>query len=103
MPDRPTGETEQPLEVTCPCCRTKLTIDADSGEILLQERPKTAGLSWDEALAASATNRSEAEKLFDRGLERERNADEILEKKFREALKRADKSDSPPPRIFDLD
>jgi len=26
-----------------------------------------------------------------------------LEKKFKEALKRADKSDTPPPRIFDLD
>lgn len=95
--------SEATLEVTCPCCRTKLTLDAASGEILIQERPQRAGLSWDDALSATGKQRSEAEKAFQRGIERERNADELLEKKFQEALKRADKSDAPPPRIFDLD
>ena len=41
--------------------------------------------------------------MFDQGMDRERRADEILDKKFKEALKRADKSETPPPRIFDLD
>ena len=47
--------------------------------------------------------KQEAEKMFARGMDRQRNADDILEKKFKEALKRADESDDPPPRIFDLD
>lgn len=91
------------LEVKCPCCSTKLTVDVESAEILIEERPKRSGVDWNEALAAGDRRKSEAEQAFARGIERERNADDLLEKKFREALKKADKSDDPPPRIFDLD
>jgi hypothetical protein len=69
----------------CPCCQTKLTLDSASGHIVLEERPKKAGPDWDQVVQAGADKK------------------DILEKKFREALKRADKSDDPPPRIFDLD
>lgn len=89
--------------VVCPCCRTKLTVDAASGEILHEERPVKSGPSWNAALQAGKRKKAEAEAAFEQGIERVRNADDLLEKKFREALKRADKSDAPPPRIFDLD
>ena len=102
MDDHGPGD-DAPLELTCPCCSTKLTVDAASGEILHEERPVKAGRSWDDALSAGKRQQAEAEKAFDRGLARQRSADDILEKKFREALKKADKSDDPPPRIFDLD
>lgn len=102
MADSP-SQPDPSLEITCPCCRTELTVDPRSGEILLQQRAKTSGLSWDEAVASGSKRKSAAEKLFAKGLDRERNADELLESKFREAVKRADKSDTPPPRIFDLD
>lgn len=91
------------LQVRCPCCSTKLVVDRASGEILHQERPRKAGPTWEEAVEAGRKKQAEAEEIFARGMDRERNADEILEKKFREALKRADKSDTPPPRIFDFD
>ena len=91
------------IELSCPCCRTKLIVDRDNGEILFMERPKRSGLTWDEALEAGESKQQEAEKMFAKGMDRQLNADEILEKKFKEALKRADKSDDPPPRIFDLD
>ncbi len=97
------GSSEETLRITCPCCRTKLTVDAASGEILLEERPKRSGLSWEDALQAGQQRSAEAEQQFRRNIERERHADELLEKKFREALKKADKSPTPPPRIFDLD
>ncbi len=90
-------------EIRCPCCRTKLTLDAASGAILFEERPKRDAATWDGALAAGKRQQDDAARQFKQGIERELNADELLEKKFREALKRADKSDSPPPRIFDLD
>lgn len=95
--------SNDPLEIKCPCCSTKLTIDRDSGDILHEIRPKKAEVSWDHALQAGANRQREAEDLFNKGMDRERRADDILEKKFKEALKRADKSDTPPPRIFDLD
>lgn len=91
------------LEIRCPCCTTRLVVHPGSGEILHQERPKAAARSWEDALRAGRRKQAEAEELFARGMDRERNADSILQKKFEEALKRADKSDTPPPRIFDLD
>lgn len=94
---------DEPLELKCPCCSTKLTVDRSSGDILHEQRPKRAEVSWDHAVTAGKAKQQEAEAMFNQGMDRERRADEILEKKFKEALKRADKSDDPPPRIFDLD
>jgi len=101
MSARPVGDDN--LDVRCPGCTTKLVIDRDSGEILHEERPRKSAPTWEEALETGRRKQAEAEEWFARGMERERNADAILEKKFREALKRADRSDTPPPRIFDLD
>lgn len=95
--------SDETHEVVCPCCQTKLTLDAGDGTILLEERPKRRGKEWDEVVEAGAEKQAAAERRFQQNMQRELNADEILEKKFREALKRADKSDTPPPRIFDLD
>ena len=95
--------SDETHEVVCPCCQTKLVLDASDGTILLHERPKQRGKEWDDVVEAGAAKQDAAERRFQQNLEREHNADEILEKKFREALKRADKSDAPPPRIFDLD
>lgn len=89
--------------VVCPCCSTRLTVDVDSGEVLHDERPVNPGMSWTDAVKAGERKAANAERDFEKGIERVLNADELLEKKFREALKRADKSDAPPPRIFDLD
>jgi hypothetical protein len=100
MADKPTARNH---EIVCPCCSTKLTVAADTGDILHEERPKKGTVSWEHALQANQSKQAEAEALFAKGMDRERRADEILEKKFKEALKRADKSDTPPPRIFDLD
>ena len=102
MSDKPIDGGEN-LELSCPCCSTKLVVDRDTGDILHEERPKKAGASWDQAVQAGKDKQAEAEAMFEKGMDRERRADEILEKKFEEALKRADKSDTPPPRIFDLD
>lgn len=100
--DNPAPE-DKTHEISCPCCATKLTVDAASGAILFEERPERRSTSWDEAVASGKRQQEDAVRQFEQGIERELNADELLEKKFREALKRADKSDSPPPRIFDLD
>ena len=102
MSDTP-SDTIDNLELRCPCCSTKLVVDRDTGDILHEERPKKAEGSWDAAVQAGKDKQAEAEAMFAAGMDREARADEILEKKFKEALKRADKSDTPPPRIFDLD
>ncbi len=103
MADTPTAGSDHPLELTCPCCSTKLVVDGATGDILHEERPKKSAVNWDRALRVGKDKQNAAEALFNAGMDREHRADEILEKKFKEALKRADKSDTPPPRIFDLD
>lgn len=103
MADTSTAGSNHPLELTCPCCSTKLVVDRVTADILHEERPKKTEASWDGALQVGKDKQAAAEALFAAGMDREHRADEILEKKFKEALKRADKSDTPPPRIFDLD
>ena len=82
--------SEETFEVMCPCCQTKLTLDSASGHIVLEERPKKAGPDWDQVVQAGADKKASAERMFEQNMDRERNADDILEKKFREALKRAE-------------
>ncbi len=103
MANTPTSGADGPLELKCPCCSTDLVVDRTTGDILHEERPKKAEATWDHALKAGKDKQAAAEALFHQGMDRERRADDILGKKFEEAIKRAGESDTPPPRIFDLD
>lgn len=92
------------LKVVCPCCDTVLTVDADSGDVLLDERRfKREHQSLDEALGQVKADRKEAEERLARALDENRRRDEILQKKFEEARKKAAGSKDPPPRPFDAD
>ncbi len=103
MAETSNAGSDESLELMCPCCSTKLVVDRATGDILHEQRPQKSEVSWDYAVSAGKKKQAQAEALFSEGMDRERRADQILEKKFKEALKRADKSDTPPPRIFDLD
>ena len=103
MVDEITASPNDNLDIQCPCCSTKLVVDRATGDILHEDRPKKMGATWEQALEAGKNKQAAAEEMFAKGMDRERRADEILDKKFEEALKHADKSDTPPPRIFDLD
>ncbi len=92
------------LKVVCPCCDTLLTVDPATGAILLEERrQKREHQSLDEAMDHVKAQRKEAEDKLARAMEESRHRDEILEKKFQEARKKAAESKDPPPRPFDAD
>lgn len=92
------------LKVVCPCCDTLLTVDPATGAILLEERrQRREHQSLDEALGHVKAQRKEAEDKLARAMEESRHREEILEKKFQEARKKAAESDEPPPRPFDAD
>ena len=92
------------LEVTCPCCETRLVVDSASGEILSEERPKVDhSKTFDSALdevRGGAKRRGEA---FSKAFEKTKRLDNLLDKKFEEAKKKAAKDDSKPTNPFDLD
>jgi uncharacterized Zn finger protein (UPF0148 family) len=92
------------LKVVCPCCDTLLTVDPATGAILLEERrQRREHQSLDEALGHVKAQRKEAEDKLARAMEESRHREEILEKRFQEARKKAAESDEPPPRPFDAD
>jgi hypothetical protein len=94
------------LHVTCPCCHAKLTVDPVFGAVLSHEVPVKAGPDVDLTDAQkilAEQNRQREDKFRDSWLQ-ESNKEDILAKKFEEAMKKA--KDAPagkPIRDFDLD
>jgi hypothetical protein len=94
------------LHVTCPCCQAKLIVDAVLGVVLSHEAPAKAGPDVDLTDAAKILNeqqRQREDKFADSWFQ-ETNKEDILTKKFEEAMKKA--KDGPvekPLRDFDLD
>ena len=93
------------LKIVCPCCDTLLTVDPKTGAILLEERRRhREHESLDSALGQVKAQRKEAEEKLARAMDEARHREEILEKKFQEARRKAAESpDEPPPRPFDAD
>jgi uncharacterized Zn finger protein (UPF0148 family) len=93
------------LVVTCPCCGTVLHLDRETGAVLLEERPKKGPVkSFEEAARESSARQEQAKAQLARAMEEEKHKSEIMEKKFREAMKKAEDDETPlPPRPFDLD
>ncbi len=93
------------FEITCPCCEATIVIDRISGEILLhKEKEKKSGLSIDEMVSNLKSEKSEADKRFEKQLEAQKDRTRILEEKFKEAMERADKDPNKKPfNPMDLD
>jgi hypothetical protein len=94
------------LNVTCPCCQAKLVVDPIFGAVLSHEAPVKAGPNVDLTDAQNILNeqnRQREDKFADSWF-KESNKEDILAKKFEEAMKKA--KDTPagkPIRDFDLD
>jgi len=94
------------LNVTCPCCQAKLVVDPVLGAVLSHEAPPKQGPDVDLTQASSILEqqqRQREDKFADSWFQ-EKNKEDILAKKFEEAMKKA--KDAPagkPIRDFDLD
>jgi hypothetical protein len=94
------------LNVICPCCQTKLVVDPVFGAVLSHEAHVKPGPDVDLTQASSILEeqkRQREDKFADSWFQ-ETNKEDILAKKFEEAMKKA--KDAPagkPIRDFDLD
>ena len=99
-------DAKQTIELTCPSCQAKLTIDAALGAVLHHELPPKAASVTDLKTAAEEL-KGEAgrrEARFKESMEAEREKAKLLERKFKELLKKAkDEPISKPTRDIDLD
>src|SRR5690242_1059950 len=95
------------FEVLCPCCGATLKVDVDTKAVIAHTAavaPKTFN-DMEEAARAMREHDSRRESIFRQSVEAQKNASDLLEKKFQEALKRAKESPDTgkPIRDFDLD
>ncbi len=98
--------TEHTFEVACPDCGAMLKIDAATGLVISHTPAPRKRTFEDLEMAAKAMREQEERKesIFRQSVDAERNKDDLFEKKFAEALRKAkDAPEGNPLREFDLD
>jgi len=92
------------FEIICPCCETLIVVDRLSGEVLLHKQKERASKeSFDAMVSKLESQKTEAQKRFDQQLESQKDRARILEEKFKEAMQRAEKDDTPHINPMDMD
>lgn len=93
------------FEILCPCCQATLVVDRLSGEVLLHKAKEVRGPggSLDAMVAGLESQKSEAERRFEKQLESQKDRARILEEKFKAALEQAEKSDEKYVNPMDMD
>ncbi len=95
-----------PIEVTCPCCHAKLTVDTELAVVLSHEAPvkPPPDVDLDNTARILQEQAQRREDKFRQSWEAEKNKEDVLTRKFEEALKKAkDKPVEKPIRDFDID
>ncbi len=88
----------------CPCCAATLVIDAGTGALIAHEEKAKPVASFEEMAKGMEKQKQLREQLFAQELDSHKDRERLLEEKFREALKRADKDTGTPYKNpLDLD
>ena len=95
------------FDITCPCCNAVLTVDAQTKSVIAHTAAVKPKMFEDLEHAARAMKEQDSRRdsIFRQSVENQKNASELLEKKFQKAVKRAKESPDTgkPIRDFDLD
>ena len=101
------GLSDQPFELMCPECGGMLTIDPVTRSVVAHTAPPRKKTFDDLGAAARALKEQDArrESIFAQSVQAEKNRDDVMAKKFAEAVKKAKESpvSERPLREFDLD
>ncbi len=90
--------------IICPCCDATLTVDADTGALIAHEEKKKVLGSFEDLKSDLNKQKEHRENIFAQEMSSMKDRERILEEKFNEALKRADKDLGTPFRNpLDLD
>ena len=92
------------FSVTCPCCEAVLTVDSQTGSILAHEEKKKVLGSFEDLQGQLSKQKELREQIFAQEMSSMKDRERLLDEKFKEALKRADKDSSVPfKNPLDLD
>ncbi len=101
------GLSDQPFEVTCPDCGGMLKVDPVTRSVIAHTPAARKKTFEDFGQAARALKESDArrESLFAQSVNAEKNKEDLMAKRFAEAVKKAKESPltGKPLRDFDLD
>jgi ribosome-associated translation inhibitor RaiA len=90
--------------IICPCCEATLTVDSHTGALISHEEKSKPLASFDEMVKGLDKQKQVREQIFAQELSSMKDRDRILEEKFQEAMKRAEKDkDKPYRNPLDLD
>ena len=86
------------IQVVCPCCETAMAVDPETGSVIsFEEKEKELGTFED--LQSELERKSELrDQLFSQEQKAQKDRSRILEEKFEEAFKKADKDTDEPFR-----
>ena len=97
------GETA--FDVTCPCCGAVLKIDTQDRAVISHTaavKPKMFN-DIEEAARAMKEQDSRRDSIFRQSVEAQKNASNLLDKKFQEAVRKAKESPDTGKPIRDID
>ena len=99
------AKLDSEFEVACPCCSATLVVDANLQRVIRHSDPPSgARPELDDAQRILADQAAKREALFQQSFAAEKNRDDVLSRRFEEALKQAkDEPITKPTRDFDLD
>ena len=90
--------------IICPCCEATLAIDAQTGALISHEEKAKPLASFDEMMKGLDKQKQMREQIFAQELSSMKDRDRILEEKFQDAKRRAEKDrDKPFINPMDID
>jgi uncharacterized Zn finger protein (UPF0148 family) len=84
--------------VICPCCEATLVVDAQTGAIISHQEKAKPLASFEEMAKELESRKKVRDQVFSQELGSMKDRERLLEEKFREAMKRAEKDKDTPYR-----
>jgi len=88
----------QRFTIICPCCESTLIIDGQTGALISHEEKTKPIASFEEMAKGMEKQKQTRDQIFEQELGSHKDRERILDEKFREAMKRADKDKDIPYR-----
>jgi hypothetical protein len=77
--------------IICPCCEATLSIDANTGALLSHEEKQKPLASFEGLVKDLDKQKQTREQIFAQEMSSMKDRERLLEEKFKDAMKRADK------------
>ncbi len=84
--------------IICPCCEATLVVDAQTGAIISHQEKVKPVASFEEMAKDLERQKQTRDQVFSQELGSMKDRERLLEEKFRDAMKRADKDKDKPYR-----